>query len=81
MDVAQLLDGMSGNQLAQMSDFELDELGVPARMRAYLRDKLLAPPSAPPVDEQVAAAGAWPAHFYARNARGSRKRALRVRAF
>jgi hypothetical protein len=59
VDVGRILEGMTGNELSQMSDFGLDELGVPARMRAYLRDKLLAPPAAPPVDEQVAAAGAW----------------------
>jgi hypothetical protein len=58
VDVAALLAGLSGQELSGLSDFALDELGVPCRMRAHLRTKLLAPPAAPPVDEQVAAAEA-----------------------
>ncbi len=62
VDVGALLAGMSGAELAAMSDYALDELGVPNRMRAYLRAQLLAPPpadgAAAPVDAQLAAAEA-----------------------
>ena len=55
--VATLLAGVDGAALLGMSDYALDELGVPARMRGYLRAKLQ-PPLAEPVavEAQVEAA-------------------------
>lgn len=55
--VATLLAGVDGAALLAMSDYALDELGVPARMRGYLRAKLQ-PASAEPVavEAQVEAA-------------------------
>ncbi len=41
MDVGRLLRGVTGEELERMSDRALDERGVPFRMRAYLREKLL----------------------------------------
>ena len=55
--VATLLKDVDGAALLGLSDYALDELGVPARMRAYLRDKLHPPPeAAKAVEEQVAEA-------------------------
>ena len=52
--VATLLRDIDGATLLAASDYALDELGVPARMRAYLREKLQLQPVA--VEAQVEAA-------------------------
>ena len=54
VDVGRLLSGVTGAELLRLTDAELDELGVPSRMRAYLRDKLVYAQATPAtVDEQL----------------------------
>ena len=42
-DAAHLLAGVSGEELINFSDADLDELGLPRSFRTYLREQLLAP--------------------------------------
>jgi len=65
--VATLLRDVDGAGLLAMSDYSLDELGVPARMRTFLRDKLHPAPAAPEtVEDQMAAAEAHGREFMKR---------------
>ena len=53
VEAASLLNGVTGARLAAFTNADLEEHGLPPRMRAYITDKLLQKPAAPSVEEQL----------------------------